>query len=404
MSPHMLQFQCGHNETLHSTLFAPVGDTAQFVIDHIKSANRSLHVLAFWLTWLPIAEALLDAHARGVAVTVLLDQRSRRMRAEGADRLRLRPSAKLSSVVDYLAPVNVTVLRGVNLPRRTRFGSTAIFHHKALVIDASLVCLGSANWYASAFQSHDEHTVCFCSRAAATRIIQFADGRARAGSWQPHSAGASGCDRERNGTSLTTSLRVASAVASPTALQLVHGPAFGPECRLDEIWTRYLAMASKRVLIMHWQLQWPALAAPLLSASQRGVRVSIVAGNGLTASLLCAASAAKWAVSIFRLDDARLHPSEAATNETQHAAAAAKRSTIFHHKVVLVDDDLVLLGSVNMFDKSLRFDSEDLTVLRSAALSERFRRVVEGHTQLHRIEPGNCSNPTPPSNVTSVTN
>ena len=105
--------------------------------------------------------------------------------------------------------------------------------------------------------------------------------------------------------------------------------------------------------------------------------------GGITASLLCAASAAKWAVSVFR-------PEAANDNETRHAAAAAIRSTIFHHKVVLVDDDLVLLGSVNMFEKSLRFDSEDLSVLRSAALSERFRRVVDGHPQLHRIEPS-CS-------------
>ena len=54
---------------------------------------------------------------------------------------------------------------------------------------------------------------------------------------------------------------------------------------------------------------------------------------------------------------------------------------LFHHKAVLIDDDLVLLGSVNLFEKSLREDSEDLVALRSEHIVQRFDELCDQHPQ-----------------------
>ena len=48
----------------------------QEIIKTITSATSSIYVMHFWFSWKPIADALIDAHKKGVKINVLTDQRS----------------------------------------------------------------------------------------------------------------------------------------------------------------------------------------------------------------------------------------------------------------------------------------------------------------------------------------
>ena len=108
----------------------------------------------------------MSERARGIGVKVLLDARSTIHHVEGdeeAASLLLKNST--ANVMDYLAGhgVPVTIARPARDP-------SAIFHHKSLVVDGSIVCLGSSNWYALSLQTFDDSTVCFPgSHSARTR-------------------------------------------------------------------------------------------------------------------------------------------------------------------------------------------------------------------------------------------
>src|SRR5689334_7734188 len=57
--------------------FSPGGGCTQAVVAQIQAARRSIHVQAYSFTSVPIAKAILEAHRRGVAVTVVLDASQR---------------------------------------------------------------------------------------------------------------------------------------------------------------------------------------------------------------------------------------------------------------------------------------------------------------------------------------
>lgn len=57
-------------------LFSPRGGCTEAIVTLINSSRESIQVQAYRLTSAPIAQALIAAHARGVRVTVLLDDRA----------------------------------------------------------------------------------------------------------------------------------------------------------------------------------------------------------------------------------------------------------------------------------------------------------------------------------------
>src|SRR5687767_6286896 len=55
-------------------VFSPSGGCTEVLVKEIGNARKSLDVQAYSFTSAPIAKAVADAHARGVAVQVVLDK------------------------------------------------------------------------------------------------------------------------------------------------------------------------------------------------------------------------------------------------------------------------------------------------------------------------------------------
>jgi phosphatidylserine/phosphatidylglycerophosphate/cardiolipin synthase-like enzyme len=114
--------------------FSP-GNAEQTVVQTIESAHRSVHVAAYNFTSRPIAQALIDAHRRGVQVEAVLDKSNARARYTEAPEV---AAAGIPVRIDSRYP---------------------IMHDKFLVIDGVTVETGSFNYTAAAQTRNAENLI-----------------------------------------------------------------------------------------------------------------------------------------------------------------------------------------------------------------------------------------------------
>ncbi len=117
--------------------FSPEGSARKLVLETIGGAKHSIQMLAYAFQSPDIAQALVDAEARGVEVRVVVD----RKRNEN------KPSKK---VMDFVTR------NGVELRTNDRFH---IHHDKTIIVDGHTVETGSFNFAPSAEKVNSENVV-----------------------------------------------------------------------------------------------------------------------------------------------------------------------------------------------------------------------------------------------------
>ena len=127
--------------------FSPNRGATTAVVDVLNAARSTVLVQAYSFTSAPIAKALVDAHARGVAVQVILDRKE--------------TGAKYSSA-DFLVHAGIVTLID---------GAHAIAHNKVMVVDGDTVITGSFNFTTAAERQNAENLLVIHDRALAARYI-----------------------------------------------------------------------------------------------------------------------------------------------------------------------------------------------------------------------------------------
>ena len=119
--------------------FAPLPQRSaeRLVKKIIDSANSTIVLAAYQMTSKPIADALCNAAARGVAVTAVLDQKS-------------NPHERGHSKRDYLSECGVAVMGNARYP---------IMHDKFIVVDGLHVETGSFNYSFAAAERNAENAI-----------------------------------------------------------------------------------------------------------------------------------------------------------------------------------------------------------------------------------------------------
>lgn len=113
--------------------FSPRGGCTQRIVDTLAGAHSTVLVQAYSFTSEPIAQALVEAHARWVDVEVILDKSQR---TEDDARTRL--------LLDAGIPVRIDAAH-------------AIAHNKVMVIDSNTAITGSFNFTKSAEERNAEN-------------------------------------------------------------------------------------------------------------------------------------------------------------------------------------------------------------------------------------------------------
>ena len=130
------------NMTKCSVTFSPNGGTAAAIIAGIDNAKRTVRVLTYSFTSTAIADALINAHKRGVDVAVVIDKTA----ATGnGSALPLLQAAGVPYKVDRVH---------------------AIAHNKTIIIDNTWVETGSYNYSIAAEKSNAENALICKSTAA----------------------------------------------------------------------------------------------------------------------------------------------------------------------------------------------------------------------------------------------
>ena len=125
---------CGHDVS-YEFGFSPNGKSLQIVLHGIAEAKKSILVAAYSFTSKPVSEALLEAHKRGVKVSVVADSKA---------------NSSQYTAVNFLAN------HGVSVRLNDKY---AIMHHKFIVIDGISVQLGSFNYSAGAVDKNAENVL-----------------------------------------------------------------------------------------------------------------------------------------------------------------------------------------------------------------------------------------------------
>lgn len=115
--------------------FSPDMGATDLVVKAISEAHKTIRVAAYSFTSRPIAQALLDAHKRGIDVQVVVDKSQAKARYTSA-----------------------TFLANVGIPTRIDY-KYAIMHNKFMVIDDANVETGSFNYTKAAEEKNAENVM-----------------------------------------------------------------------------------------------------------------------------------------------------------------------------------------------------------------------------------------------------
>jgi phosphatidylserine/phosphatidylglycerophosphate/cardiolipin synthase-like enzyme len=133
--------------------FSPKGGCAAAVVNNLNRATNSVLVQAYSFTSAPIAQALVDAHKRGVTVEVILDKSNRTANYSAADFIQ---RAGIPTFID---------------------ARHAIAHNKIMVIDGQTVLTGSFNFTQAAEEDNAENLLVIQDPALAAQYTA---------NWQAH--------------------------------------------------------------------------------------------------------------------------------------------------------------------------------------------------------------------------
>ena len=128
-----VSLQAGQTAADEQVYFSPKGGCTEAIVKNLDQAERYVLVQAYSFTSEPIAEALVNAHKRGVKVKVLLDKSQR-----------YGKGSKLGLLVDA----------GISVMIDTKH---SIAHNKVMIIDGITVMTGSFNFTNAAEDKNAEN-------------------------------------------------------------------------------------------------------------------------------------------------------------------------------------------------------------------------------------------------------
>lgn len=135
--------------TDYSVCFSPSGNCQTQLIAAIDGANSSIFVMIYEFSNTQVADALVQAHDRGVDVKVIMDGSEAETDNVGV----------------------VPILNESGIPLKIYTPLNGILHDKVAIIDNQTVVTGSYNWSYSANNDNDENLLVLHSAALASQYV-----------------------------------------------------------------------------------------------------------------------------------------------------------------------------------------------------------------------------------------
>lgn len=295
------------------------------LIEYIQKAQRSIHIAAFEFNLTPVAEALIEAHQRGVEVLWLTDDEH----GLGADGEKDRGQ--------------FAMLQQAGIEIRTD-GRAALMHNKFWIFDQQIVWTGSTNITVNdTFRNNNNVLVLELPAAAAIYEREFQE------LWAGQS-----------GPTSPSTVDDQFANVDGTPLQIL----FSSEDHVLDRLIPLIESAQSSIRFMAFSFTHAELKAAMLSRFAAGVDVS----------------------GIF---ETRGSETEFSALPAMFCAGVPVRQDgnpgTFHHKVIVIDERIVVTGSLNFSRNADESNDENVIVINSRKvarlyLDEFARRWAEART------------------------
>ncbi|WP_244187371.1 phospholipase D-like domain-containing protein [Thermus tenuipuniceus] len=306
----------------------------------MDGAKESLDGAFYEFRDLEIAKALLRAKERGVRVRLYgeSDYRSdfrRYLVGASLGQQGEPPRVPQEALRQRVKPLSLDCEEIVGIP--VCFDEREGFmHHKFLVVDGGAVWTGSTNMTWNAFARNNENSLLLPSSI-------LAQGYAR--EFQALFTGT----KEGLGEPVTFSLSSEKGIpVEGTAYFSPKGGALGREALLDR-----LRAARKEILVAAFVLTDREVVEALVQAKRRGVGVQVL-------------------LETRNLEDSR-------EGDLLRAGMAVRKDGnpyTLHHKVMVIDSTFVITGSYNFTARAWQVNNENLLILQSPALAERYQEEI----------------------------
>ncbi len=288
-------------------------DAEQALAAALDSARHSIDVAMYNLTSRRLADALLDAHHRGVQVRLVME----------------------STAMDAASPQRL-MEAGIPIIGDRREG---LMHNKFAVIDGYEVWTGSANW-SNGLHTDNNNLLRLRSTLAAQDYTSEFEEMFTYDRFGP----SSGIDTPHPLFNL-----------NQIPVEVYFSPDDQPERRISEL----IRQSRESVNLMVYSFTSDPIAQALIDARKNSVYVRVV----LDAEM--AATQASQGGEADRLASAGI------------AVRLDRSPGLMHHKVMIVDRNWVLTGSYNFTRAAEKTNDENVVVIRSPALASQFMREFE---------------------------
>jgi len=281
------------------------------VVSFIASADKTLDVCVYDLDLPEFAQALLDAHARGVKVRVIIADDN---------------AAKAYAVADHLKQMEKA---GILTLAHNRSG---LMHNKFMIADGLRIWTGSYNLTRNCSRFNDNHAIVLESKELAENYEM---------EWKE-------IFEKRHGK------RFAYPTPHPqvdVGGVVVHN-LFTPEDDVRGALVAEMDQATNEIAIMAFSFTDAAMTEAVKRAIERQVRVLIVLDSGMAT-----------------------HPGANTKElEAMGANVRMSPGVLLHHKVIVVDRQTVVLGSANFSGGAFDRNDENVLIVRAPNFAQAMLR------------------------------
>jgi phosphatidylserine/phosphatidylglycerophosphate/cardiolipin synthase-like enzyme len=150
------------DKSLIQSFFGSMHNLSSVILKILSQAQKSIRIAAFALTDIDISKQLIDAHQRGVIVSVVMDGSNMKHFSSKAQKL-----IKNGIDVRRYDPTLV--------PNYREQKYVPLMHHKYCIVDDKLVITGSANWTKAGLNTNAENiNVIRCEKSIGGYCKEFA--------------------------------------------------------------------------------------------------------------------------------------------------------------------------------------------------------------------------------------
>ena len=303
----------------------------------MEGAKESLQGAFYEFRDLEVARGLLEAKRRGVRVEIYGESDYRQdfrryLVAASLGQTQEPPRVAQAALRERVRPISIDCeeIAGIPVCFDEREG---FMHHKFLVVDGKAVWTGSANMTWNAFARNNENSLLLPSPTLAAGYLE---------EFQALFGG------EKMGLGKPVAFRLEDPLVEGTAYFSPKGGAEGREALLQAV-----RKAQKEILVAAFVLTDREVVEALEDAHRRGVALKVL------------------------LETRNLRDSR--EEDLRKAGIPVRQDGnpyTMHHKVMVLDGEWLVTGSYNFSARAWQVNNENLLVLQSPALAQRYRQEV----------------------------